>query len=76
MSPIGQRGYDLAKWSLWCGTVLTAFAIDRKADLVSAAALISGMLTAACGPAAARAWAEWNARAKDQSSIAEQTKGA
>jgi hypothetical protein len=74
MPPVGQRGYRLALWSLLCGTVLGALAIWRGADLFNAGMMIGGILGTAGGASAARAIGEWQARAKDQSSIAEQTR--
>ena len=76
MPPVGQRGYRLALWSLLCGTVLSALAIWRGVDLFDAGMLIGTVLGAVGGTSAARAVGEWQARAKDQATIAEQLRGA
>lgn len=76
---IGQRGYRLSVFGIVAATLMWASALllcSRRPDPVDWIGLGVGVGLALGGvlaPGAVRAVGEWRARARDQSTIAEQT---
>lgn len=76
MSQIGQRGYRLGLLSVIVCGVLYALGLWRGVAPIDLGIGLAAMIAGAVSPSTVRAVFEWQARYKDQSSIAEQTQAA
>lgn len=76
MSPVGQRGYRIGLLSVVVCGALYGLGLWRGVAPIDLGIGLAAMIAGAASPSTVRAVFEWQARARDQSTIAEQTQAA